>query len=190
LTPAEVKISNGPQKQQHQFKPFKLPNGRIENTGYVQDSPADMEKFYAKSGLWQIRGSASTDNAKDLTKWTNLPGAADTSPAAASRSDTSHVALPAVDTHRDAVAPSVQQIADSAPPSEPTQIIINSGAGSRAQLFNRGPRVEQSVTAPPSAAPSEVPTQTPSVPSADVPQPQPYSGPGSRARLFREQPRN
>ncbi len=160
-TPAEGKIAEAPQKQVHQFKPFKLPNGQIENTGYVPDTPYQIEQLTgSKLGLWQPEGSEV------------------------------HAPISAAGSHRDAVAPAVQQVGDSAPPAKPDQIIINSGAGSRAQFFNRGPRIEQTVTVPPLAAPAEVPSPTPSAPSADTPQPHPYDGPGSRARFFREQPRN
>jgi hypothetical protein len=126
----------------------------------------------------------------DLTKWTHAPGAADTASADNSHGDTRRAPLSAAGSPRDAVAPLVQQVGDSVPPSEPSQIIINSGAGSRAQLFNRGPRIEHTATVPPASAPVEVLPAAPSAPSADTPQPQPYDGPGSRARLFRNQPRN
>lgn len=67
-----------------------------------------------------------------------------------------------------------------------TDIIINSGAGSRAQLFNRGPRIEQRVTVPNDVvAPAPV-----APPIKDDPNIVPYDGPGSRARLFRNQPRS
>jgi hypothetical protein len=192
-TPAVGRAPDAPSKAPHQFKPFKLPNGQMENTGYVPDSAEDIAKINGERpwGLWQAEGSGPAASTKgDVTKWTSAPAAADTVPPGASHDDASHGLVPAVGAHTDAVAPSVQPISDSATPSAPDQIIINSGAGSRAQLFNRGPRIEKSVTIPPAAAPAEAPAQAPPGPSPDAPQIQPYSGPGSRARLFREQPRN
>jgi hypothetical protein len=191
-TPAAGKIADAPHKQEHVFKPFKLPNGQMENTGYVPDSPDQIKQLTGeKLGLWKPEGSAGNAHPTgDLTKWTHAPGAADTASADNSHGDTRRAPLSAAGSPRDAVAPLVQQVGDSVPPSEPSQIIINSGAGSRAQLFNRGPRIEHTATVPPASAPVEVLPAAPSAPSADTPQPQPYDGPGSRARLFRNQPRN
>jgi hypothetical protein len=146
-SPVAGKAKDVPAPQSHHFKPFKLPNGQIENTGYIPDSPAELAKIPLAPPSWgpfQAASDGSSPSPKgDVTKW-----------------------------------------------SGSTEMTINSGAGSRAQLFNVGPRIEHTVTIPPAVAPPEVPTPAASAPSADAPQPQPYSGPGSRARLFREQPRN
>jgi hypothetical protein len=197
-TPAVGKFPDAPSKALHHFKPFKLPNGQIENTGYIPDSAADIAKANGEGpalGAWQAEGSGHRMSAKgDLAKWTSAPltNVADIAPAdaSASRGDAPYSFAPAGEAHADAVAPSVQQVADSSQPAAPDQVIINSGAGSRAQLFNRGPRVEQPVTIPTGAAPSEAPAQAPPEPPADAPRLQPYSGLGSRARLFRDQPRS
>ena len=191
-TPAEGKIADAPHKQEHVFKPFKLPNGQMENTGYVPDTPYQIKRLTGeKLGLWKPEGSAGDAHGKDdLTKLTPAPRAADTASADNSHGDTRRAPLSAAGSPGDAVAPSVQQVGDTIPPAEPDQIIINSGAGSRAQLFNRGPRIEHTVTVPPASVPAEVSPAAPSAPSADTPQPQPYDGPGSRARLFRNQPGN
>jgi hypothetical protein len=91
------KAKDVPVAQTHHFEPFKLPNGQIENTGCIPDSPAELAKISVAPPSWgpfQAASDGSSASPKgDVTKW-----------------------------------------------SGSTEMTINSGAGSRARLFREQPR--------------------------------------------------
>ena len=134
-------------------------NGAAEGNhgmGYKPESAAELATIPKASPVWgPFKADGTVVFKNDVTKW-NSPaesGSGDSAPSPVRKTDGGET------------------------------LTINSGAGSRATLFNTGERHEQTVTVPPIEKPV-----TPARPSSDEPAPQINAGPGSRAHLFNTEP--